>query len=126
MKFMSTGFSIVTVLNSTGPPIVFTTAGRWVCRRINELVWKVRLTRSFYQSSHPLPLSSNRIKYGQVKDLILIEPRILYLAPDNLPSGEMMKKFLIIIILTLLTIPLSVSALVTYSGNHVSINESCQ
>jgi hypothetical protein len=35
----------------------------------------------------------------------------------------MMKKFLIIVLLTLLVIPFSVSALVTYSGNHVSINE---
>ncbi len=49
--------------------------------------------------------------------------RILYLAPNNLLCGEMMKSFLVIVILALLAIPLSVSALVTYSGNHVSINE---
>jgi hypothetical protein len=55
--------------------------------------------------------------------LILSETRILYLVPDNLLSGEMMKKFLIIVLLALLAIPMSVSALVTYSGNHVSINE---
>jgi hypothetical protein len=35
----------------------------------------------------------------------------------------MMKKFLIIIIFALLAIPLGVSALVTYSGNHVFIND---
>ena len=35
----------------------------------------------------------------------------------------MMKKFLIILLLTLLVVPFSVSALVTYSGNHISINE---
>ena len=47
----------------------------------------------------------------------------LYLAPYDLPSGEMMKKFLIIILFALLAIPLGVSALVTYSGNQVSIND---
>jgi hypothetical protein len=47
----------------------------------------------------------------------------LYVAPDNLLFGGTMKKFLIIIVLMLMAIPLSVSALVTYSGNHVSINE---
>ena len=34
-----------------------------------------------------------------------------------------MKKFLIILLFTLLVVPFSVSALVTYSGNHISINE---
>ena len=50
-------------------------------------------------------------------------PRNLYLAPDNLLSGEMMKKFLILVLLSVLVFPTGVSALVTYSGDSVIIND---
>jgi hypothetical protein len=50
-------------------------------------------------------------------------PRNLYLVPDNLLSGEMMKKFLILVLLSMLVFPFGVSALVTYSGDSVIIND---
>src|SRR4030042_4977844 len=73
-------------------------------------------------SLHPFPLrKKHRLAAIWTRSPGCIPTAHLISASGNLQSGNTMKKFLIVVLLVLLALPVSVSALVTYSGNQVNI-----